>query len=256
LSELGVLVAYDPVEVVLFIEQEFSVNPSSRADSTTIFAVIRDLKYDASHDEFPVRLMWNDEIVGQLRPLHYIDAENDDLLVRLKNWRNQHRTAFFTQFEATVESTRNWLRTLILDRPDRILFLITDSEYRPIGHCGACNICSESAELDAFIRGEQLGHGMLMVLAARTLLRWLFDRLGVSRAYCRVFDDNVSAIRLFQSLGLTIAGRETVSMIAEEELTRYEPASHLESESGRKVAYLELGHDRYCAIAPRGNGNR
>ncbi len=232
------------------------MNPSSRADSTTIFAVIRDLKYDASHDEFPVRLMWNDEIVGQLRPLHYIDAENDDLLVRLKNWRNQHRTAFFTQFEATVESTRNWLRTLILDRPDRILFLITDSEYRPIGHCGACNICSESAELDAFIRGEQLGHGMLMVLAARTLLRWLFDRLGVSRAYCRVFDDNVSAIRLFQSLGLTIAGRETVSMIAEEELTRYEPASHLESESGRKVAYLELGHDRYCAIAPRGNGNR
>jgi len=226
------------------------MNPSSQADAGTIAAAIGDLKQSGAHDDdFPLPLIWRGRIIGHFRPLGYVDANDVNLLTHLQNWRNRHRTGFFTQFEATLESTRNWLSTLILDRPDRILFLITDETNRPIGQCGACNIHPDSAELDAVMRGERLGHPMLMVLAERALLRWIFDGLRIGRVYTRVFGDNVSTIRLFLSIGLTIGRWETFRMITEGAFTRHEPASNFESESGRKVAHLELSRDRFCASA-------
>ena len=127
------------------------------------------------------------------------DASDETLLERLATWRNRQRSAFFTQFEATVESTRTWLVKLILDDPQRILFLISDDANRRIGHCGARDIRPDGAEIDAIMRGEPSGHRLLMRLARHATIEWLFETLRVDRIHARTFADNARAIRLYAS---------------------------------------------------------
>lgn len=226
------------------------MNSPSPADAETIASAIRDLKQGSPPSScVPGLLVWHDQIIGRLRPLRRADVEDDGLLTLLLTWRNRHRTAFYTQFEATLASTRNWLSTLVLDRPDRIMFLITDEINRPVGHCGVCNVCPDSAELDAVMRGERLGHSMLMVLAERALLKWVFDVLRVGRVHAHIFEDNISSIRLFLSVGLTISHREMFRMVMEGGVARYVPMGNTASEDGRKVAHLELLRSAFAAGA-------
>ena len=224
-----------------------------RERAEAIAAVLRDIKRGGGVTGFSGAIRCDDRVIGTIRPLNRADASDETLLERLATWRNRHRSAFFTQFEATVESTRTWLVKLILDDPQRILFLISDDANRPIGHCGARDIRPDGAEIDAIMRGEPSGHRLLMRLALHATIEWLFETLRVDRIHARTFADNARAIRLYAKLGMTITRWEMFQRVIGNGVVSYEPADEEGPRDQRKVAHLELlrGNFRQAAPMPR-----
>jgi RimJ/RimL family protein N-acetyltransferase len=188
---------------------------------------------------FPRELVIRGKAVGAMRSVGFADLRDDGLITQLKQWRNQHSSSFFTQFEATAEGTRRWLAD-ILDSADRVLFLVCDVSGEAVGQCGARNITPDTAACDAILRGEERGHPFLMTLAERALMEWLFDALGVRHLHTQVFADNFAAIRLFRSLGMTVTRMDWFKRTAEGKGTRYMPAGGETSSDCRKVAWLEM----------------
>jgi perosamine synthetase len=220
-----------------------------RADK--IAAVLRDIKRGGAVTAgLSGAIRWDDRVIGTIRPLNRADASDEALLERLATWRNRHRSAFFTQFEATVESTRTWLVKLILDDPQRILFLVSDDANRPIGHCGARDIRPAGAEIDAIMRGEPSGHRLLMMLALYATIEWLFETLRVDRIHARAFADNARAIRLYATLGMTIIRWEMFQRVIGDGVVSYEPADEEGPCDHRKVAHLELLRGDFRQVAP------
>jgi RimJ/RimL family protein N-acetyltransferase len=212
--------------------------------------LVRDLERSrGAPAAFPRRLRWADGVIGTIRPFDRADVANDQLVGRMCAWRNTHRQAFFTQFEATLESTRYWLGEIV-DNPARALFLIGDEVGHPVGHCGARDIRPDGAEIDAILRGEWLGHALLMTLAVEAVIEWLFRDLRIDRSYARVFADNARSIRLFLSLGMRVVRWESFRPLTDGGVIRYGPAGDLDHPNVRKVAHLELQRAEFRKFVP------
>jgi RimJ/RimL family protein N-acetyltransferase len=205
------------------------------------------LKQGGAAFGFPRSIPWQGCSIGELRPLTRTDADSDLLLDKLGTWRNRHRTAFFTQFEASRDSTRLWLTTIVLDRSDRVMFLVSDEESRPIGQCGLRDIGPTGAEIDAVMRGERHGHPRLMALSVAILVHLVFEELGLGLVQARTFADNTRSIRLFADLGLNVTGREIFKPVSEGNVTKYEPAGESECPGGRPVVHMELRRENHGA---------
>jgi RimJ/RimL family protein N-acetyltransferase len=217
------------------------MNARPKPDAASIAESLDRLKRgDAGAGDFPGVLVWQNRIIGRMKTLTYADANDENLLASLAAWRNNNVSSFFTQFEATVASTSKWLSDIILATPNRIIFLIADESGRLAGWCGTSSVSPDGAELDGVIRGERGGHAMLMILAERAMLDWLFKELGVDRVYARIFSDNISSVRLFLSLGLKIVRQQDFQKVVEGNFVRYEPILGSASGPVRKLAYLEM----------------
>ncbi len=73
---------------------------------------------------------------GMLVPICELHADDEDMIGLLGRWRAENAFAYPTQFPVTQEGTRRWLRNLLLDKEDRILFLVLDRHGKPVGHLG------------------------------------------------------------------------------------------------------------------------
>jgi RimJ/RimL family protein N-acetyltransferase len=215
---------------------------SPDAATQAVWSRIEDLKRGGGAVAgFPRPIAWQGATIGHLEPMTHADLGDAAFVERLCAWRNRHHLKFFTASKVTPESTRRWLGELILARPDRIMFKVTDAVGRLVGQCGVCNASAASAELDGIIRGEALGRGNLMVLAERVLFDWLMGDLGVQRLVARIFADNIASLRLFLDLGMTIARHEMFERVEEDGVVRYQPTDDPAPPDGRKIAILELG---------------
>jgi perosamine synthetase len=199
---------------------------------------------------FPRPIVWHDRVIGQLRPLTRRDAEADPLLDTLRAWRNRERAAFFTQFEATRESTRAWLTRTILARTDRIMFVVCDDALRAVGQCGLRDIGMQGAEIDAVIRGESFGHRKLMTLSVHVLVTLVLEEFGLDRIHARAFADNVRSARFFGKLGMRITREETFRAVRDGHILRYQPTAESDSPASRKVAHMELRREHFKPTTP------
>ena len=80
---------------------------------------------------------------GYLLCVSELHSNDEVLIASLTKWRQDAKT-FHNKFNVTAESTSIWLRELLLDVPDRILFLVVNSHDKPIGHMGFANVLNES----------------------------------------------------------------------------------------------------------------
>lgn len=142
--------------------------------------------------------------IGVMRPVTKMHLQSNDVIEKMTNWRNQYKTFFLTQFNATPARTKQWLEKVVLSNPTQLLFLIY---YRDtlIGHYGFKELDEDSAFLDNGMRGERGGHPLLMKYAASTLVEWLFDVMRVTEVYGYIFANNAMAIRLHRDVGFTFA---------------------------------------------------
>lgn len=99
------------------------------------------------------------EGLGFLLPVCQAHCEDDELIEKLTDWRNQFVEAYPTQFTATVASTKRWLAERLLAIPDRMLFLVVDRLGRTIGHIGFNGCFNEECffEIDNVVRGDGEG---------------------------------------------------------------------------------------------------
>lgn len=139
--------------------------------------------------------------VGKLSLIIRGDEENPVLVDLLTEWRHKYMKFFLTQFTASSRRTADWLRSVVIPSPDRLLFFIRDSSDSVIGNFGISNIKIDSCELDNLIRGEKGGHPRLIYFCEIALLRWIFSFHSTKVVNLHVFSNNVPTIRLHTNVG-------------------------------------------------------
>lgn len=170
----------------MFIENTFnSFKCKSREDFLTCIPV---------YDE-------KDKIRGWLRPITLDYRVTMPWCAQLlAGWRNENPSMSSERFTATTTGTERWLDEKVIDRSDRILFLIATVDGHNIGHIGFSSFDWEekSCEVDAVLRGEKSTHPGLMTHALRALLDWGLWDLQIEMIRLRVLPDNFHAIRFYK----------------------------------------------------------
>jgi perosamine synthetase len=140
---------------------------------------------------------------GFLLPVCELHADDDALISTLSQWRRENAFAFPTQFPVTDAGTKSWLRTRLLDTPDRMLFLLVDKHGREIGHLGFASCLNDRGEmeLDNIVRGVKTGYPGIMRNAMRALMKWAHEVIGPQSFFLRVFADNEHAVHFYRDLG-------------------------------------------------------
>jgi RimJ/RimL family protein N-acetyltransferase len=135
---------------------------------------------------------------------------NDEILIALlAKWRAE-ATTFHNKFNVTQESTKRWLRKLLLDVPDRILFLVLNRYGHPIGHMGFASALNNEClmEFDNVIRGVPNQDAGLMGVATKAILNWANNTFRPQGFYLRTLDDNVHALQFYSKLGFKEDGKQ------------------------------------------------
>ncbi|WP_069998734.1 GNAT family N-acetyltransferase [Cellulosilyticum sp. I15G10I2] len=118
----------------------------------------------------------------------------------LARWRNENPSMSADQFTATSQGTEKWLDELIIQRDDRILFLIVTVDGEKVGHIGysSFNYEEQSCEVDAVLRGEKSVHPGMMTFALGALTSWGLKDLKLLIIRLRVFSDNTRAVAFYK----------------------------------------------------------
>jgi RimJ/RimL family protein N-acetyltransferase len=166
---------------------------------------------------------------GELIPVCDYHLKDDRLITDLAAWRLINNWAYPTQFQPTYESTACWLRSLVLNVEDRMMFLVCD---RPtgtvVGHLGFAQALDQerSLKLDNCMRGVKTGYQGIMSSAMRTLMSWAQHCLGADEIRVPVFRDNVHMLAFLDRLGFQQA--ELVALRRHEDKGRvcYRPVAN------------------------------
>lgn len=167
----------------------------------------------ADEMEFEINVLdANCEIVGLLKPITTRHLECEEIIDKLTAWRNKNMANFLTQFEATNDRTRDWIKNIILKTKGQMLFLIY-SQGQIIGHYGFKDLTKDNVLLDNAMRGERGGDPRLLVYAGKTIIEWLFKNANVNEIRAEVMTDNVPAIMLNTQIGFTEKSRHPLRLV-------------------------------------------
>lgn len=144
----------------------------------------------------------NGKNIAYLRAVTKESARNSQEIKHLAKWRRASQRWFPSQFRVTVKGTQNWATEQLINKEDRILFMIDDLSYRSIGHVGLYrfNWQKKTCEIDNIVRGERSMPG-IMTEAIQTLCMWGKKELGVRGYTLSCFADNEKAIALYKRCG-------------------------------------------------------
>src|SRR5262249_53011964 len=158
-----------------------------------------------------------------LESVSWADATNQAAITLLADWRRAAAHAFPTQFPVTQSGTHRWLVKQLLQTPDRVLFWVTDSEGRRLGHLGLFRYdpVVGHIEIDNVVRGVAGELPGVMEAALHTLLGWTFGPLGIGTVYLRVYSDNMRALRLYERAGFRETRRVLVVRMQEGDTIRW-----------------------------------
>lgn len=146
---------------------------------------------------------------GFVAPITRSDLQNIHLLGLLTDWRNQNQFAYPSRFEATVDSTRKWLESLLAGR-GRILFKLLDSSTQVMGHIGlAWNDAEERLELDSVQRGKPGAPGF-MALAVKWVEAYAEKEFNSPNLHLRVLASNSHAVSFYERLGYKVESSNEV----------------------------------------------
>ena len=137
---------------------------------------------------------------GFLVPVCDAHLDDHDLLQKITNWRNVNVDVYQTQFAATLESTKIWMKDHLLAVDDRILFLVCENNGKAWGHIGfnGCFNSDLSFEIDNVIKGESDAQKGIFSEAMIALIEWARKTINVNNFYLRVMDKNHHAIHFYK----------------------------------------------------------
>jgi perosamine synthetase len=137
---------------------------------------------------------------GFLLPVCSAHQSDADLLQKLTDWRNTNVDVYPTQFVATLESTRAWLKDRLLAVEDRMLFLVVNNAGKVLGHIGfnGCLNLAQAFEIDNVIRGDAAAEKGIFSEAMITLMEWAGKTINVNEFFLRVMDKNQHAIDFYK----------------------------------------------------------
>lgn len=174
-----------------------------------------------------------------------VDAVDDDHWIGLlSRWRQENIQAFPRIFHVTDAGTRTWALNQLIEREDRILFLVRSPGASSfVGHVGlsSFNFSTQSCEIDNIVRGERDAAPGLMSLAVRAMIHWAYDGLGVRSITLRVMHDNTHALAFYHRLGFVPCGLEPLFRVEEENAVEWRPCTAADTVD---QFYLVMRHAR------------
>lgn len=151
-----------------------------------------------------------DRLKAYLHPITYdYNISLPGIVPALSQWRRDTPFAWNSVFEVTDERTEKWLEKFVLNKKDRIIFIIKDLQNNFVGQIGLAgfNYSDESAEIDAVVRGRKDVIPGIMSAALNTIIKWGRDYLGIGFFFLNVFDDNTHAIEFYKKNNFIEEGR-------------------------------------------------
>lgn len=181
-------------------------------------------------------------VIGALRAISLDMAEDLTVLEQMTRWRKTNADSFFTQFIPTVERTQRWLHDVLLCDSTRVMFLVEDEDGRRIGQFALCSITAEEAQLDNAIRGEAGGHPRLFYFVELAVLQFCFEYLGVQKVFGNLFSNNIMAILLHKTVGLSVEKVQLLRKTESQDEVRFDPVAD-PAQANTKVQQLTISVD-------------
>jgi perosamine synthetase len=210
---------------------------------TKIFHFLK--KQESIKDAYLNAIPIDDE--GFLLPLCKCHLDDTALIQKLTNWRNENVSVYPTQFNASFESTKNWLVNGLLDVEDRILFLVVNKYGQTIGHIGFNNCHNDQLmlEVDNVIRGERSICKGLFGKALNCMLTWARKTINCKGFILRVMDDNPQAIKFYEKNNFVQKEKIPLVKDSEDKIVKYRYASPNENPD-KNFILMEFIAPNYC----------
>ena len=131
-----------------------------------------------------------------------ITAEDTDLIVK---WRNNPRVRnnFIYQKEFDRRTHENWLENTVKTGSAVQFIIVENGTGRPVGSVYFSHVdrTADTAEYGIFIgEDDAVGRGYGSQ-AAKMAIKYAFNEMMMQEIYLRVFTDNISAIKSYESAG-------------------------------------------------------
>lgn len=161
---------------------------------------------------------------GWLVPVSRLSVGDPAISKQLSRWRVENEHAFPTRFNVTEAGTASWLQSQVVERADRMLFMVTDRRGTAIGHIGLANVFGgdKVMELDNIVRGAQGCEPGIMGAAVRALMKWADETLWPDGFKLRALASNERAIEFYRALGFVEVGSEPLVWVEEDGASRLE----------------------------------
>jgi len=213
-----------------------------------ITAILHELKFDYPSRPEQLKILIKDRNgvpVAFLQPVSVEFVGENQFIKILADWREKNWDAYPTVFKVTMEGTGKWVNDQLINRDDRILFLISAPDGKPAGHLGLSNFdfTNCEAEIDNVVRGAHNVLPGIMTTALEVLVEWSFTRLGLKRLFLRVFYDNARAIKLYERCGFKGVKKIPLNKIIDGEVIRYEEIQEGQNLKIDRYFYLMEKHN-------------
>ena len=154
--------------------------------------------------------------------LELIDT-SDETIDLLYNLRKMYRDMFATDFKMTKEKTKKWIKELILDSQDRILFIISINKRKIgcIGH-GGYNEKENSSQLDNMMKDPSCKISGVMTIVEKIYLKWMFDFFELSKITGYLFSDNEKMMNIHRECGWKLLDKVPIKKKIENECSVWE----------------------------------
>jgi RimJ/RimL family protein N-acetyltransferase len=163
-----------------------------------ILRLIHEIKHQEDPPTIKCNFAYSDYRLSLLTAKH---LNNQDITCLLTKWRKQHEWWFPAQFNVTEEGTARWLKSQVIETPDRLLFMI-ESDGTYIGHIGLFRFDFEKneCEIDNIVRGDDAFPGIMSDAIAQ-MMQWGRTTLGLRGYELQTFSDNEKSLALYDRLG-------------------------------------------------------
>ena len=151
-------------------------------------------------------------------------ADDAQFIAMLANWRQDNMATYPRQEKITEEGTKRWVLNQLVNRPDRILFLVRQQDGGLVGHMGLSSFNPDdcSAEFDNMIKGDKSGQRGVMTDASNLMFRWAHEGIGIKRIWGRFFYDNFRVVALYHRAGFVPALLEPIRRVTYPTYTQWE----------------------------------
>jgi RimJ/RimL family protein N-acetyltransferase len=168
---------------------------------------------------------------GKYAILKLVD-ESDETVNLLCSWRKKYRNMFATDFKISEEKTRKWIKTGVLENPEKIVFMIyVDNKKIGIISSAKYDKKTNSAILDTMMKDPTYNFPGLMTIIEKVYLRWMFDGLKLSKITGFLFSDNKRMMNIHKKCGWVIIKVVPVERKKTKDGTKWE---EIESKSNDK----------------------
>lgn len=154
---------------------------------------------------------------------------------------------------------QEWIQHQVVEADDRILFIVEDEEYTPIGQIGLIHYDEnkKECEFDNLLRGRKGRLGNIVIYALIAIGEWSLRVLNIQKGYINVLADNFRAIEIYRRLGAQEVRRFQLSKVVEGDRIRWLPVEgHSSEKPEREMVTMMITREAFINKTSQDKGTK